>query len=55
MLNCALEALVRHEVLDFGAYVEKRKEIFDEEFYGKTNSLLQTLKTELDRIDNHEV
>ena len=32
-----------------------RKQLFDEDFQGKIHALLQTLHTQLDRIDNHEV
>lgn len=55
MMQCAFEAFVSQEVQDFDHYAELRAQLFQDEFSGKLNTLLQTLRTLLDRIDNPEV
>jgi len=51
MMQCAFEAFVRQEVQDFGPYTEFRAQLFQEEFSGKLNVLLQTLRMHLDHAN----
>ena len=48
MMQCAFEAFVRQEVQDFDPYRELRTQLFQDEFSGKLDVLLQTLRTILD-------
>ncbi len=51
MMHCALEAFVRQEAQDFDSYTALRSQLFQDEFYGEMNALLQILRTALDHAD----